>query len=632
MPNTARRTALACNFCRQRKARCSGEWPQCRTCKLRDRDCEYPGSIPPASVLSTPGHANAETEFQLPPLSLRRLAISFFRENYAKSLLCFLPPQQLVEDAAGEGLPLPLLVCIIALTSRKEVDSLCNQPSITHIQCCLILCVVEVGEGLEHQAWLRLGHAARLAQLARLHKQDPEHTNFDWGDALREYSLTELEIRRRTFWCLFCLDHLLANGRDRIATFASADITTHLPQLDEDFIFGRYRKTGRLSDMHDGVDECLFSHTIRIIDLLGNIVLWHGRSGRRQDARCPWLPDMPFTIHSEALAAWRKRLPSYWDYQPQNVSLVVAAGQGQLWSLMFLLYFHAKTYLYREYLPFTPSPSYDPNTGPADGPTLLPVDCAPPPGWWFNYATTMLESANSVATLYSQMHDLDLAPSAFPFTGLCLFTSASIHAMFTIFEWDSLQHVTSKRAARRNLSIAMRGFNSLGQYWDLSIHWIRQISLFYKLNYLTHLSFLTSPGTTTISTMNIADIKDGIMNYLRQLNPTDRTSRRTNLKPTFDFEGWLKTVESGTIRSDSQHRNGLSPESSRQSSYRDVNQGPSPVDSSNEPSHNIYYHGAAIAPDDDLLGAFSLVPSDEWDDLSLKATFWDQPTQNFRRC
>jgi hypothetical protein len=94
----------------------------------------------------------------------------------------------------------------------------------------------------------------------------------------------------------------------------------------------------------------------------------------------------------------------------------------------------------------------------------------------------MVESANSVASLYEQMHGLDLAPSAFPFIGLCLFTAASIHAMFTVVQLDSLTPLMSRASARQHLSISMRGFNSLGQYWDLAIHWVCFVFLFCDLH------------------------------------------------------------------------------------------------------------------------------------------------------
>lgn len=44
--------------------------------------------------------------------------------------------------------------------------------------------------------------------------------------------------------------------------------------------------------------------------------------------------------------------------------------------------------------------------------------------------------------------------------------------------------------------------------------------------------------------MDIQGIKDGIMNYVRQIDPNDRDARDANLKPDFDFEGWLSALQS----------------------------------------------------------------------------------------
>lgn len=44
--------------------------------------------------------------------------------------------------------------------------------------------------------------------------------------------------------------------------------------------------------------------------------------------------------------------------------------------------------------------------------------------------------------------------------------------------------------------------------------------------------------------MPIKDIKDGIVNYLRQISPNDRAARDANLKSTFDFESWITALES----------------------------------------------------------------------------------------
>lgn len=43
--------------------------------------------------------------------------------------------------------------------------------------------------------------------------------------------------------------------------------------------------------------------------------------------------------------------------------------------------------------------------------------------------------------------------------------------------------------------------------------------------------------------MNIKEIKDGVMNFVRQVSVEDRDTRASNCGPMFDFEGWLNTLE-----------------------------------------------------------------------------------------
>jgi hypothetical protein len=190
--------------------------------------------------------------------------------------------------------------------ARKSSSDTYDEPSLINLQCCLILCIYKAGEGSEFKSWLRLGHVIRQAQLLQLHKQDSDQRRFDWGSSAPPTSLLAAEIRRRTFWCCFCLDKLLANGRDRIAVLTIDDITTRLPQSDEDFIYSRNKLTRRLGPntteaRKNYSDESIFAYTIRVVDILGSILTWHGRGGRHTDSRCPWLPDMPFTVLDESL-------------------------------------------------------------------------------------------------------------------------------------------------------------------------------------------------------------------------------------------------------------------------------------------------------------------------------------------
>jgi hypothetical protein len=253
----------------------------------------------------------------------------------------------------------------------KELGHSYEEPSLVVIQCCLMLSIHEIGQGSEYRGWLRLGHAARLAQLLRLHKQDSNMGLMDWGDALTPTCSTTAESKRRTFWCCFCLERLLANGRDRIATFVPEDITTHFPQTDENFIYGRQSPTctlncadwGTENHRHGQVSQSVMAHTIRIVEIFFRIISWNGRGGRHLDARCPWLPSMPFTLLDQCLEQWELSLPPHFKYSLQNASAVIAMGEGQLWSIMWMVYFQARAYLHREYLPFTPKPHYDPANG-----------------------------------------------------------------------------------------------------------------------------------------------------------------------------------------------------------------------------------------------------------------------------
>lgn len=254
--------------------------------------------------------------------------------------------------------------------ARKELARTYEEPSLATIQCCLILCTYEIGEGSELRGWLRLCHAAKLAQLMQLHKLDSSLGLMDWGRGATPVSPVLKETKRRTFWSCFCLERLLANGRDRIATFLPDDITTQFPQTEQNFIYGSEAQTCSLScpGWSDGTHnhlghETVFGFTIRVINVLSNITTWNGRGGRHVDQRCPWEPDMAFTQLDQALKEWESAIPPQWKYTAQNVSATIALGTAELWSIMWMIYFQARAYLHREYVPFTPKIHYDPAAG-----------------------------------------------------------------------------------------------------------------------------------------------------------------------------------------------------------------------------------------------------------------------------
>lgn len=81
--------------------------------KARERQILV-GNLPVRSSFGS----NSNGLLSLPPEHVRRSAIAHFRENYASTLLSFIPPQQLIEDELGNNLPVSLLLCIVALALR----------------------------------------------------------------------------------------------------------------------------------------------------------------------------------------------------------------------------------------------------------------------------------------------------------------------------------------------------------------------------------------------------------------------------------------------------------------------------------------------------------------------------------
>lgn len=84
----------------------------------------------------------------------------------------------------------------------------------------------------------------------------------------------------------------------------------------------------------------------------------------------------------------------------------------------------------------------------------------------------MIESANEISNLYHTMRTRGLAVSAYPIPGLGLLTAASIHVIYTIFSWKSMENIINSLESRNYLKQDMCALNDLGQRWSLAIHWV----------------------------------------------------------------------------------------------------------------------------------------------------------------
>ncbi|KAI1612125.1 fungal-specific transcription factor domain-containing protein [Exophiala viscosa] len=484
---SAARVQLACKRCRSRKVRCSGEWPCCRDCLRRSLPCSYPSAHPAA-----PEEQLRQKEASLPGQDHVRQVVDIFFDYYGSTFFTFLVRHRFMEDLSQDKVPLRMLFSILALASRfhepfyslykgtleasehfaelarAELATSFDDINILDLQCYLILALVEMGCGHEHRAWILLGVAIRMVHILRLMNEE-KFERKDWADA---------ESKRRSLWCCFILDKLISNGSDRPPAFDSASITTLLPAPDADFVLGRETRTTTLA--HPNQQESLLSYTIRIVDVLGSVVSWSGAGGRDMDDRCPWDPTSPFFRFDKALDDWEDLLPRYMQLHPETLAAHVACGQGNLFALMHLLNYHARCYLHREYIPFIPPQGYDPANGPCDGPPLARRPSLPePPEYWFKSIQTGIQSARRISTFFHEMVGRDLAPWAYPFSGICLMTAGTFHACCSFSTWKSCEQYMGV-PAKKLLAEDLRKMIQLQEIWALAAHWIKVLRRYYE--------------------------------------------------------------------------------------------------------------------------------------------------------
>jgi hypothetical protein len=330
--------------------------------------------------------------------------------------------------------------------------------SLLNMQCNLLLCIHWTGQGDENRAWFQLGIATRIAQALRL----------SFEDSFRTDDVITAETKRRTFWCCFALDRLMANGSDRRLTFTISSISTRLPGPRSSFLLAEKSASMGVRD-EVGRNESLSSYTLRIIDILGNIVDWSGAGGRHGESRCPWAPGMPIAVFEQQLASWENMLPLHMQYNPSNIAAHVAVGEGKAFCAMHLFFFNAQGHLHREYIPVVFPPTWDPGNGPCDGPEMR-ID-SPNPGWWAWSIRKGVTSAISISRVYSEMDKAEMMPFAHPFLGYCLMTASTFHIWASLNRWKSCEGLMGE-SAKRLLIDDLRHLIQCQESWPVAAYWV----------------------------------------------------------------------------------------------------------------------------------------------------------------
>lgn len=299
------RASIACETCRRRKVRCSGQYPICNFCASRSLKCDYDGHpdlIKPTpnspstsfttsiSTPSTSSNLNSSipnlNPLDLPDPEIQRLAVNAFFTHFSdESIFTFIHRPTLIRQLDTQTIDHEILLCILTLAGRfcdplkalhaHDFQQTCHfystqllnlirsNPdviSLTRVQVHLMLGLHHCTQYQEQTGWMHIGTAVRMAQLLHLAHLDDEEPLISTPLTTRsrittqqrtqhEQTLIDLDIKRRTFWACVLLERLFGDGKDRPAVISlrDGDLTTRFPCPDNEFIIGKHVTTARFS-------------------------------------------------------------------------------------------------------------------------------------------------------------------------------------------------------------------------------------------------------------------------------------------------------------------------------------------------------------------------------------------------
>lgn len=248
-----------------------------------------------------------------------------------------------------------------ALLTRELQRRVTAPPSLSLIQCFLVMALYEWGEGVGYSAWMYAGIAARMAQVYRATKvetseRDAKATsninhNNNNNDNNNTSALSEVEIR--TMWTYFAIDKLLSCGKQRPAMMKPEDIEVRMPQSEEDFVFGSEPQALLSFDDLAG-DAALrkqasapgyhFNILVRGLDIWHKMHSWIVDGGRKlprmtDPEHCPWKPGSQWAKLKDRLMRWREDQDPRLRYPETKVAAHVHLRQGEVFAYINLLYY-----------------------------------------------------------------------------------------------------------------------------------------------------------------------------------------------------------------------------------------------------------------------------------------------------
>jgi hypothetical protein len=279
--------------------------------------------------------------------------------------------------------------------------------SIDGIQALLMLALWEWGQTRDLSAWIYSGMAIRLAQAIRLPYEEDEENHRD--------NVTDIEVRRRTWWSCFIIDRMLSAGKYRPTMISVKQMKVKPPCFDDQFLFAR-DETTTFWDEPTRADEIInddrvLGRYIQLVEIFSKISEWSYAGGRKAETLPPWHSSTQFFKLSQELERFYNSLPLNLTFNKSNLSAHIENRNSTTYASMHTLYSVCLIMLHREYIPFIPllrARLY----GALDTPVFPEHQSHVPGGFWEKSAMAIFTAARDIVDIVQTCQDNNAFPES----------------------------------------------------------------------------------------------------------------------------------------------------------------------------------------------------------------------------
>lgn len=358
-----------------------------------------------------------------------------------------------------------------AAHARQLLQPSLESPSLARLQALLMITGHSWGAGDGARAWMYLGTAVRMVQVLGLCDEDPTVPTH----ARTRQDFIHAEERRRAAWTCFLMDSLLSGGKGRKRSLGAEDMRIQLPCEKDSFTFGEAvnceRLDGRLlPDRHLPTGPLgIVAHSMRAADFWGDVARWSCSSVMREEL--PWAQDSQYQRLIRRIEAWKGSLPPRLQYSLFSLHAHSATDSGQAYIYMWAIYYMAKMFLHRAYLPVL-GLNHDQDLSQS---TLRQATQGTPDEWryWRKHSRRELfETAATVCDMMEEMRSFGVffLRGLVPWIGFTIYTAVGI--MLYCFNFASPED--DEDVVARAKDRVMNGCNFLQEMkaWPMAGTWV----------------------------------------------------------------------------------------------------------------------------------------------------------------